>query len=96
MFLLSWLFFGLIAGVIAKALLPGDQDLGCWMTSLVGIIGAFIGGFLGNLLFGGGINVDALLSFDHMDQKLSLGFWNFIYAIVGSVIVLIGLKYLKK
>lgn len=96
MFLLSWLFFGVIAGAIAKALLPGDQNLGCWMTSLVGIVGAFVGGFLGNLLFGGGIDMDALLSFEHMDQKLSFGFWNFIYAIIGSVIVLMGLGYLKK
>ncbi|APD08077.1 UPF0410 protein [Flavobacteriaceae bacterium UJ101] len=96
MFLLSWLFFGVIAGAIAKALLPGNQNLGCWMTSLVGIAGAFVGGFLGNLLFGGGIDMDALLSFEQMDEKLSLGFWNFIYAIIGSVIVLMGLRYLKK
>ncbi len=97
MFLLSWLFFGLIAGAIAKMLLPGNQDLGCWMTALVGIVGAFIGGFLGNLFFGGGsIDFDTLLSFEHMDQKLSVGFWNFIYAIIGSIIVLIGLGYLRK
>ncbi|MFV0531022.1 MAG: GlsB/YeaQ/YmgE family stress response membrane protein [Flavobacteriales bacterium] len=96
MFLLSWLFFGVIAGAIAKALLPGNQNLGCWMTSLVGILGAFLGGFLGNLLFRGGVDMEDLLSFEHMDEKLSLGFWNFIYAIIGSVIVLIGLRYLKK
>ncbi|MFV0237089.1 MAG: GlsB/YeaQ/YmgE family stress response membrane protein [Flavobacteriales bacterium] len=96
MFLLSWLFFGIIAGAIAKALLPGDQNLGCWMTSLVGIVGAFLGGFLGNLLFRGGISMETLLSFEHMDAKFDVGFWNFIYAIIGSIIVLIGLKYLKK
>lgn len=96
MFLLSWLLFGLIAGAIAKMLLPGNQNLGCWMTALVGIVGAFVGGFLGNVLFGGSVDFDALLSFDHMDQKLSVGFWNFIYAIIGSIIVLIGLGYLRK
>ncbi len=96
MFLLSWLFFGLIAGAIAKFILPGNQNLGCWMTSLVGILGAFVGGFLGNLIFGEGVNMEALLSFEHMDEKLSIVFSNFIYSIIGSIIVLTGLKYLKK
>jgi uncharacterized membrane protein YeaQ/YmgE (transglycosylase-associated protein family) len=44
--LLSWMFFGLIAGVTAKLLLPGQENLGWIRTILVGICGAFLGGFV--------------------------------------------------
>jgi uncharacterized membrane protein YeaQ/YmgE (transglycosylase-associated protein family) len=43
--LISWVFFGLIAGVTAKLLLPGQENLGWIRTVLVGIFGAFLGGF---------------------------------------------------
>jgi uncharacterized membrane protein YeaQ/YmgE (transglycosylase-associated protein family) len=42
---------GLIAGALARLLVPGRQDIGIPMTILLGIVGSFIGGFLGYLLF---------------------------------------------
>ncbi len=42
---------GLIAGAIARLLIPGRQDIGILMTIVLGIIGSFVGGFLGYLLF---------------------------------------------
>ena len=44
--LLSWIFFGLIAGVTAKLILPGQEGLGWIRTILVGIGGAFLGAFV--------------------------------------------------
>lgn len=49
--LFSWIFFGLIAGGIAKLIVPGKDPGGCLVTSLLGIAGAVIGGFLGTHLF---------------------------------------------
>lgn len=50
--IISWAVFGLVVGALAKFLIPG-ADGGTWLnTMLLGIAGSFIGGFLGNLLFG--------------------------------------------
>lgn len=48
--LISWVVFGLIAGVIAKLLMPGKDPGGCVITSLLGIAGAVVGGFVAHLL----------------------------------------------
>ena len=50
--IISWIVFGLIAGIIAKLLLPGRDPGGCIITMLLGIIGAFVGGFIFKLLIG--------------------------------------------
>ncbi|MDH2443153.1 GlsB/YeaQ/YmgE family stress response membrane protein [Amnibacterium sp. CER49] len=42
---------GLIAGFIARAIVPGRQSMGIGATILLGIVGSFVGGFLGFLLF---------------------------------------------
>lgn len=47
---LGWIVFGLIAGVIAKLLMPGKDPGGFIVTILLGIAGAFLGGFLGRTL----------------------------------------------
>ena len=53
---LGWILIGLIAGAIAKALMPGRDPGGFIVTALIGIVGAVIGGFLGNMIFGiGGV-----------------------------------------
>lgn len=46
MSILSWIIFGLVAGIIAKLLTPGRDPGGCIITILLGIAGAFVGGFL--------------------------------------------------
>ena len=49
--IITLIIVGLIAGAVARLLIPGRQDLGIAMTIVLGIIGSFIGGFLGFLLF---------------------------------------------
>ena len=50
--IITWIVFGLIAGIIAKLLMPGRDPGGCIVTMLLGITGAFVGGFLYRLLTG--------------------------------------------
>lgn len=73
---LGFLLLGLIAGAIAKAILPGRQGGGWFITLLLGVVGALLGGWLGGLLF----NVN-------LQEFFSLTTW--ILAIVGSLIVLL-------
>jgi uncharacterized membrane protein YeaQ/YmgE (transglycosylase-associated protein family) len=47
---LSWIVFGLIAGAIAKFIMPGKDPGGCIGTTIIGIMGAVIGGFVGTEL----------------------------------------------
>jgi len=49
--ILSLLIIGLIAGAIARLLIPGRQNMSVGMTLVLGLIGSFVGGFLGYLLF---------------------------------------------
>lgn len=51
---LAWILFGLIAGGIARLLVPGRDPMGCLATIALGIVGSLLGGFLGRLLFGVG------------------------------------------
>jgi uncharacterized membrane protein YeaQ/YmgE (transglycosylase-associated protein family) len=48
--ILGWILFGLIAGVIAKLIMPGRDPGGFVVTILIGIAGAFVGGFIGRAL----------------------------------------------
>lgn len=50
--ILGLILVGLIAGFIARAVIPGKQSLGILMTIVLGIVGSFVGGFLGFLIFG--------------------------------------------
>jgi len=49
--ILGWLIVGLIVGLIARFLMPGPDPMGLFATSLVGIAGAIVGGFLSRLIF---------------------------------------------
>lgn len=51
--LLWFLIVGLIAGYVARALVPGPDPMGVVGTLILGVVGSFVGGFLWNLLFGG-------------------------------------------
>ena len=73
--ILGWIVLGLIAGAIAKAIMPGKDPGGIIITMLLGIVGAIIGGFVGRAIFGTDINT----FFD-------LSTW--LLAILGSLIVL--------
>ena len=52
--IIGLIIIGLIAGFIARAVVPGRQSLSILQTILLGIVGSFVGGFLGRLLFGSG------------------------------------------
>ena len=73
---LAFLLLGLVAGAIAKAILPGKQGGGWLITLLLGVVGALLGGWIGGTLFGVGF-----------DGFFSLQSW--ILAIVGALIVLL-------
>ena len=63
--ILSWIIVGLIAGVLAKWIMPGRDPGGIIVTIVIGIVGAVVGGFLVGLVVGGdvisGINVTTIL-----------------------------------
>lgn len=50
--IIAWILLGLIAGALAKAIMPGDDPGGIIVTIVIGIVGAFIGGLLWNLITG--------------------------------------------
>ncbi|KAA0102370.1 GlsB/YeaQ/YmgE family stress response membrane protein [Mycolicibacterium sp. P1-18] len=50
--IISIIVVGLIAGAVARLLIPGKQSMSVVMTIVLGIVGSFVGGFLGYLLFG--------------------------------------------
>jgi uncharacterized membrane protein YeaQ/YmgE (transglycosylase-associated protein family) len=52
---LGWIILGLVAGAIAKAILPGRQGGGWVVTLILGVVGALLGGFIGSALFGVGL-----------------------------------------
>lgn len=56
--ILGWIVVGLIAGVLAKWIMPGDDPGGIIVTILIGVAGGFLGGFLASKLgIGGGSNI---------------------------------------
>ncbi len=72
----AWIILGLLAGLIAKALLPGEDPGGIIVTTLLGIAGALIGGFI----------VRALGFGDPIDEFFDLSTW--LGAIAGSCLLL--------
>lgn len=73
---LAWMVFGLIAGGIAKFIMPGKDPGGCIGTVLIGIVGALIGGFLGTRLFDTG-------------SVTGFNLRSFVIAIAGAIILLV-------
>ena len=59
-FILYMLVVGIIAGFLARLLVPGRDPMGFFATVLLGIVGSFIGGFLGYVLFGKDLDEGAL------------------------------------
>ena len=49
---IGWIIFGLVVGAIARLLMPGRQPMGFILTTLLGIAGAFVGGYIGTMLAG--------------------------------------------
>ena len=77
--LLSWMLCGLIVGVIARLLVPGRQSMSLFLTMVLGIVGAVVGGFLYSLVQGA----------PREPFSLSGNAWHgWIVAILGAVLVL--------
>jgi uncharacterized membrane protein YeaQ/YmgE (transglycosylase-associated protein family) len=73
--IIGWIVLGLIAGAIAKLIMPGKDPGGLIITLLLGVVGALLGGFIGSRLFGVGL-----------ENFWSIQTW--LLAIVGALIVL--------
>lgn len=73
--ILAWIVLGLIAGVIAKLIMPGKDPGGFIVTILLGVAGALVGGFIGSALGFGGVE-----GFD---------FGSFLIAVLGAILLLV-------
>ncbi len=80
----GWIILGLLAGILAKTLLPGDDPGGLIVTTLIGIAGALLGGFLARALGLG----------DPIDTFFSLSTW--VAALVGAIILLLAYRLIAR
>ena len=80
--ILSWILFGLIAGALAKLIMPGRDPGGIIVTILIGIAGALLGGFIANAMGFGTVTGFHIRSF--------------VIAILGSIILLWVYRMVKK
>ena len=83
MSILGWILFGLLAGAVARMLTPGRQRIGCFGTLAVGVVGALLGGFVGEAVF---------------EEEIDFG-WDlkpFLLAVSGAVVLLLGLNALSR
>lgn len=78
----AWIVMGLIAGAAAKLVMPGRDPGGWIVTILLGIAGAFVGGFIGSFLGFGGFT--------------GFNFRSFLIAVGGSLVLLIAYRVLKR
>jgi len=74
--IIAFLILGLLAGAIAKALMPGEDPGGILVTMAIGVVGALLGGFLAAALFNA----------DPMDEFFDISTW--LTAIIGAMILL--------
>jgi len=75
--IIGWIILGLLAGFIAKAILPGDQPGGIIVTTIVGVVGALIAGFVAQAIGFG----------DPLDEFFDLSTW--LAAIIGAIVLLL-------
>ncbi len=75
---LSWIVFGLLAGALAKFIMPGKDPGGCLITTVLGIFGAIVGGWIGTLVGFGDVS------------GFNLG--SFVIAVLGSIVLLLGYR----
>ena len=75
--IIAFIILGLLAGAIAKVLLPGDDPGGFIVTAIIGVVGALLGGFLAGVL----------LDADPVDEFFDISTW--LAAIIGSIVLLL-------
>ena len=76
---LSWIVCGLVVGMSARFLVPGQQSMGWMMTTVLGIVGALVGGFLYSLIRGESVQPFSLSS---------QNWYGWIVAILGAILLL--------
>lgn len=86
---IAYIILGLIAGLIAKAIMPGKDPGGLIITTLLGIVGSIIGGFIGSTLLGYG-RIDSMGDMSRPGFLMSL-----VLAVVGAIIVLAVYRLIK-
>lgn len=77
--LIIWLILGFLAGYLAKLIMPGPDGGGVILTTILGIVGAMVGGFIGTL-----IGYPMISSFDNIGSSLP----SFIFSVIGAIVVL--------
>jgi len=77
--LIIWIILGFLAGYLAKAIMPGPDGGGFILTTILGIVGAVVGGFIGSL-----VGFPMVSSFDNIGGSIP----SFIFSIIGAIIVL--------
>jgi uncharacterized membrane protein YeaQ/YmgE (transglycosylase-associated protein family) len=75
--IIGWIILGLLAGLLAKAILPGDDPGGIIVTTIIGVLGALGGGFIAQAIGFG----------DPIDEFFDLSTW--LAAIIGAVVLLL-------
>src|SRR6478735_932046 len=88
--IIGWIIFGLIAGLIAKAIMPGRDPGGFIITMLLGIAGSVIGGFIGRALFGYGRAVN-----DGRDLSQPGFLMSLVLAVIGAIVLLALYRLIK-
>ena len=78
--IIGWILLGLVAGIIAKFLLPGDDPGGIIITTIIGIVGALLGGLVARALGLG----------DPIDEFFDISTW--LAAIIGAIVLLVAYR----
>lgn len=82
--ILLWIIFGGVAGWVASLIIGNDESMGLIANIVVGIVGAFIGGWISNSL---GMDPDS-------GPERPTSFMSFVFAVIGAVILLAGLNFI--
>ena len=80
--IIGWIVFGLIAGIIAKAIMPGRDPGGAIVTILLGIAGSVVGGYIGRALFYHGENDPGMIM-------------SMVFAVIGAIVLLAGYRLIR-
>jgi len=74
--IIGWIVFGLLVGVVAKFLMPGRDPAGVFITGLLGVVGAMVGGFVGRAVGWYGPNDPV----------------GFVMAVLGAIVLLVAYR----
>ncbi|GHA94947.1 GlsB/YeaQ/YmgE family stress response membrane protein [Modicisalibacter luteus] len=78
----AWIIFGLIAGIVAKLIMPGKDPGGFIVTIIIGILGALVGGWIGTALGFGSVD------------GFNIG--SFVIAVLGAIVLLVIYRLVKR